>query len=312
MKKILLSAVALVAAMSVDAQEIGAITQATVDALGVGTDAVALTGGTEVLSTTSVKMSIKYDDSFKSTGLSKNNVKVGETDFGSETGIQGSTNGPAAALTGSYPETGCIYHFDVAKDGYLYIIHKGTNSKGYVVYEEKTARPAYTFAMTDGTTAWSYDLASAKYPDIDQKDKETGEVIGKKYPAGEAIAEEDPEGGYYVIDNSYAIPTPQEMISGMGSGTSVIKFQVFEGLQYDIMATGSKMTIAGFIFDETGTSTITAGDVTLLNEGCPTGINNINKKVIDINSAIFNIAGQQVDNNYKGLVIKNGQKMIQK
>ena len=303
MKKILLSAVALVAAMGVNAQEIGAITKATVEALGVGSDAVALTGGTEVLSTTSVKMSIKYDDSFKSTGLSKNDVKVGDTDFGSETGIQGSTNGPAAALTGTYPETGCIYHFDVAKDGYLYIIHKGTNTKGYVVYEEKTSRPSFIFAMTDEKIVRSFDLSK---------------VDGATY--------DDPEGGTYVNDG-YTILTPGSTtkkdadgntitvpgyVEDMPSGTSVIKFQVFGDLQYDVMATGSKMTIAGFIFDETGTATITAGDVELLKDGTTTGINNINKKVIDINSAIFNVAGQQVDSNYKGLVIKNGKKMIQK
>lgn len=41
------------------------------------------------------------------------------------------------------------------------------------------------------------------------------------------------------------------------------------------------------------------------------GINNI-KAAVSNNGAIYNIAGQRVANDYKGLVIKNGKKMIQK
>ena len=41
-----------------------------------------------------------------------------------------------------------------------------------------------------------------------------------------------------------------------------------------------------------------------------TGINNV--KVAAENGAIYNLAGQKVSENYKGVVIKNGQKMIQK
>ena len=36
------------------------------------------------------------------------------------------------------------------------------------------------------------------------------------------------------------------------------------------------------------------------------------KAQVEKRTAIYNLAGQQVDASYKGLVIKNGQKMIQK
>jgi hypothetical protein len=42
-----------------------------------------------------------------------------------------------------------------------------------------------------------------------------------------------------------------------------------------------------------------------------TGINNVNV-VENANGAIFNLAGQNVANNYKGLVIKNGKKVVMK
>ena len=42
-----------------------------------------------------------------------------------------------------------------------------------------------------------------------------------------------------------------------------------------------------------------------------TGINNI-KVAENANDAIFNLAGQKVANNYKGLVIMNGKKVVMK
>lgn len=42
-----------------------------------------------------------------------------------------------------------------------------------------------------------------------------------------------------------------------------------------------------------------------------TGINDLKVNTVN-NGASFNVAGQQVDENYKGLVIKSGKKLIQK
>ena len=43
-----------------------------------------------------------------------------------------------------------------------------------------------------------------------------------------------------------------------------------------------------------------------------TGINTIENKKAVVDGVIYNLAGQKVDGNYKGVVIKNGQKFIQK
>ena len=139
MKKILLSAMALVAAMSVNAQvEIGAMTQERADAIFVGEPNTAqkdktdltnwkLDAGTVLFQTESVVCTNLFSDDYgyAKTGLSKNNVKVNGEDFGSVTGIQGSVNGPGtAASTGEFPTQGCIYHFVPSKDGYLYVCIK--------------------------------------------------------------------------------------------------------------------------------------------------------------------------------------------
>ena len=45
----------------------------------------------------------------------------------------------------------------------------------------------------------------------------------------------------------------------------------------------------------------------------PTGIQNIKSNAIEnANAPIYNLAGQQVDKSFKGVVIQNGKKMVQK
>ncbi len=46
--------------------------------------------------------------------------------------------------------------------------------------------------------------------------------------------------------------------------------------------------------------------------GTATGINAINAATIDANAPAYNLAGQKVDKSFKGIIIKNGKKMIQK
>ena len=230
MKKILLSVAAVFAAMSVNAQEIAVIDA---DAIGIGADAVELAAGTELMKTESVTCSILFTDNFKATGLSENNVTVNDVDFGSTTGIQGSTNPPAAATEGTYPEQGCIYSFVPSKDGFLYVIHKASANKNYVVWENKLRVP-YIFSAADGG---AYDLNTIE---------------------GATVTVD----GITNIADEYVIAKAQEIIGteGLGAGTCVIKVQVFKDCQYDVHATGSKMTMAGFIFDETGDATIKAGE----------------------------------------------------
>jgi hypothetical protein len=42
------------------------------------------------------------------------------------------------------------------------------------------------------------------------------------------------------------------------------------------------------------------------------GINTVKSETIDVNAPVYNLAGQQVDKSYKGVVIQNGVKRIQK
>lgn len=306
MKKVLLSVVALVATMSVNAQEFAPFTNADAERIGfvLGDDGkyakMAVNGGTVLTESASVVSTLAYDQTeCGATGLSSNNVQINGDDFGSETGIQGNQNGPgAAASAGEYPTNAAMIHFTVNKDGYLYVFHKSSANKNYVVFENKLRIP-YIYSASDGGY---YDL---------------NEVEGAT-----VVDPNDPT--FVTIADDYAILQAQDYAGeGKGAGTCVIKFPVYAGSEYDALATGSKITYAGFYFDETGNATIALNDEegTVLLEGNGevgggdgdgdgTGIQNT---VVEKTDAVkFNLAGQQVDANYKGIVIMNGKKAIQK
>ena len=102
-----------------------------------------------------------------------------------------------------------------------------------------------------------------------------------------------------------------------GNGLGVFYFPVAEGCKYYAHATGSKISWSGIYFSENEAAKVEVVGETeegtiskvLVGEGT-SGIQAV-KNVINTNDAIFNAAGQKVGPNYKGLVIKNGKKMIQ-
>ena len=79
------------------------------------------------------------------------------------------------------------------------------------------------------------------------------------------------------------------------SGEFFVTFSAEANKSYYVFCTGSKLTFYGYTFTPGGS----------------TGINNV-KAAASNNSVIYNIAGQKVANGYKGLVIKDGKKMILK
>ena len=79
------------------------------------------------------------------------------------------------------------------------------------------------------------------------------------------------------------------------SGEFIVTFTAEANKNYYIFCTGSKLTFFGYTFtpagEQTGISTVLAAQ----------------QKAV-----VYNLAGQKVDANYKGVVIANGKKMLQK
>ena len=69
------------------------------------------------------------------------------------------------------------------------------------------------------------------------------------------------------------------------------------------------MTSDGFVFVP-GATTISA--VTFTKGGGETGISNAVAAKADVNAPVYNLAGQRVNANFKGIAIQNGKKFIAK
>lgn len=302
MKKVLLSVCAVVAGLTANAQEVAVVDGA---ALGLNDASVtAVAAGTVLGQTANVTMTAAFDDSYKIVNVASNKynkIKVGGLELSGQ-GIQGNTNpktadgaNPATAVAA--PTGGAVLGFDVKADGYLYVFGKMSSNKNYTVAEEGSLI-GYTFAMnTDGTKnlpeVFSYVV--------------TGEGEFNNVTAPILW----PETIFLGLEQD-----PAKADAAAQSGYGVIKFPVFEGCKYMVNACGSKISALGYYYDATGEAAVEIekedGTITtLLAAGGTNGINNITSgTVLDENAPIYNLAGQRVSKDTKGILIQNGKKVI--
>ncbi len=311
MKKSLLFAALFMGAMSINAQE---YVQVNAEAAGITGDAAAVAAGTTLGSTDNVTMKIAYDDNYKSTQIAFNDydqIEVNGTTYDLVTGVTGSTNpsGQALSADGSTaPTAGCVFQFDVKKDGYLTVFGKMSSNKEYYVWEGDavSASPmAYTFAMDfsaaadDSKPSITYTLPSTElgYVNFDDANIATYLTTGKiKWPEQIAFGDDS------------AIKK---------NGVGVISFPVFaEAGTYLVHAAGSKMSTCGAVFTTEPVSSIkvksssaAAADKTIY-VGDASGISSTSVEKTNANAPIYNLAGQRVSNSFKGIAIQNGKKFI--
>ena len=265
MKKILLSALALVATLSVNAQEYAAFNadeNAEFAALGLSSDAISLAGGTVIGKTDNITFMIGADDSYKSSSIGT--ITVGDAKING--GIQGSNNpkdvdGNHPANTLNAPVGGAYFEVEAAEDGFLYVFQNSSSNKAYLVFEEGEAI-GYTFSAycgkekyPTGKGVYGYELKG----DGEYNQLKAAGITSVLWPE------------QYIMGDAYDIAnTPDSKGYGDG-GLGVIKFPVFAGCKYIVSASGSKMTASGFYFDKKGDATITIkvddADVTILDKG---------------------------------------------
>ena len=83
----------------------------------------------------------------------------------------------------------------------------------------------------------------------------------------------------------------ENIIAEKSNGT--VTFSVAEGGTYYVLAAGTKMGFFGFKYEAS----------------TPTGISSVKSEAAQ-NGKTYNLAGQQVSDSYKGLIIKNGKKYV--
>lgn len=304
MKKILLCAAAFMAAMTMNAQEV--CTFNADNALELDADnGTALTAGTIIGETTSIVAKIGADDTYKPQSAT---FTVGDQTITG--GLQGGTNpkdgdGGVPATTLIQPASGAFLLFEAKADGFLYVMHKASSNKAYTVFEEGTAI-SYTFAaIGDASTdlgavyqfTLPYEVENEQFVvknAIEWAEQEFLKITApEKYEANFTVADDDTKTWNAIKKN----------------GLGVIAFPVYKDCKYIVNANGSKITATGFAFSTKDDLTIKSEDVVIYGVADETGISNTKANVKN-NSTLFNLAGQKVNNNYKGVVIMNGKKVI--
>ena len=214
-------------------------------------------------------------------------------------GVQGQDNpkdadGSNPAVSFNQATSGAVIQIDAKKDGWVYIVSKLSTNKQYMVFEEGLPI-GYKIAMESANEAIPNGVLNLEI-------KGSGEY-------NNLSLDQYPNGLMWVIREF----TGNAEAESAGNGLGVFYFPVAKDCKYYAHATGSKISWSGIYFSETEAKSVTVANEesskTLV--GDETGIAAL-KAVKAENAAIYNLAGQRVDANYKGVVIKNGQKMIQK
>lgn len=307
-KSLLLTAVACVA-MAANAQTESAFIDA--EALGIGSDKVAVTGGTVLATTASVTMKAAYDCEYKAVAMTGESdpfktITIDGVEYANlVTGIQGQSNptNTKNALT-QQPTNAAIFQFDVTADGMLYVFSKLSANKQYYAFEG-----AYTTDTPSSSIAYTIiggdQLDGQVYTGVLPGNAE-GYADYSGYSAAETI-------GAPFLCELVGLRTQDDENWGANSFTDAQKatllgvaaFPVYkDAATYYYHAVGSKVTCDGFVFvpgaTTVGTVTISAGEASIA--------------AVKANASkiAYNILGQRVAADAKGIVIVNGKKQINK
>lgn len=230
-------------------------------------------------------------------------------------GIGGTTNGKGDFTTSP---TGWIYNLEVKADGWMIVPSKISSNKNFLVYEGKAGEDPMPVAYTMGM-----DLQDAtNYPDLHEiVFTLPGDELG--YVNLEAADIDKYTFGGNTVAWPIRIATGDaEAVSG-GNGTGVIAFKVYaDAGNYMVLATGSKMNTCGYIFvpcdpdtttpdvsvyAESAKDTEAERTVVVMGEG-GAGIAGVAVDAADVNAPVYNVLGQRVSKDAKGLLIQNGRK----
>ena len=321
MKKSLLLVAALAAGMTVNAQEY-AYFQAT---LGLTDDTETLAAGTECGSTSIATAYIGAEDTYSAKSVNGPKASDGETSFKKVTfggsvsmcendmtdagydqgGIQGGTNpkdadGGTPSSTFVKPASGAYFEFTASGDGYLYVVAKISYNKAYTVFEEGSCLAYEIAAVADYETGAYYDFYDLgdEYGYLDLADFTIDNGDGTTTEGIQTINNYLPE----LIEN----------------GVGYIGFPIYADMTYQVCANGSKLTALGFVTSTDEITDIVAstadGSESVVLKGSDTGISNVKVSTdeSDEDAPIYNLAGQRVTKDYKGVLIQNGKKFMNK
>ena len=227
-----------------------------------------------------------------------NKVVIDGNEIETKDGVQGQDNpkdadGGNSAVTFKEATGGAVIQIDAKKNGWVYIVAKLSTNKQYVVFEEG-APIGYKIAMENTDERVKDGVLNLEI----KGEGEYNNLTLDKYP-----------NGLMWVIREYLGNAEAETA---GNGLGVLYFPVAEGCKYFAHATGSKISWSGILFSDAEAKSVKVeGDgISKTLVGGSTGINSVKAAAID--GAIYNLAGQKVNASYKGVVIQNGKKFLQK
>ena len=238
------------------------------------------------------------------------------------------TQGALAALVKKFKKVPFVYNLQdifpdslagtglAKKDGFLYIIHKANASKAYTVFEEGSALGYKFAAQGDEATA----LGAVYQFEVEGEGEYNYVSTPIEWAQQEYLKEADPEfyaSNWEDVEKDGVTTSTWKKIQNADAkdiqGLGVIVFPVYAESEYVFNANGSKLMLAGFAFSANDDLTIaTENGVEIYKGGGETAIQGAKVVTVAGNGAIYNLAGQKVNASYKGIVIKDGKKYIQK
>ena len=304
MKKVfLLAAVAF--ATSANAQ----VVQFDSEALGMTDTANEFAAETALGSNDAIDAYLAFTDSYKASNIKNNDynvVKIGGNEVLTKGGMQGSANpkdvngnspagNVAEGTAPSVPVSGCVYGITAKADGIVYVVAKLSSNKAYTVFEDGAAI-GYKAAM---------EANNAAFPDsklfVEVKGEGEFNLVTTAIDQLEHIATGD--------------PASEIKVNGLG----VIWFPVYNGGKYLFNACGSKASVSGMYFATAeqdvvveGTDSEAPKDAFTIYTAGADGIANVAATAKAENARMFNLAGQEVGKNFKGIVVVNGKKFMNK
>jgi hypothetical protein len=195
----------------------------------------------------------------------------------------------------------------VTLNGYTLAITGNTSKtlgKGSTITVDGTPYPTIklsngaqnTITAPDGTTfnkVTFYSYINIKSDATSVRDSYWQEINGEKF------ADASTQGGIMKSCNTLDFNTP-----GIPGSENLVGLDQPDKREFLLSAPVSKMT-----FTNKGEQ---LGFIMIVETVTATGINNVVTALTDGNAPVYNLAGQRVDKNYKGVVISGGKKLIQK
>ena len=310
-KTLLLSSFAIFGLMA-NAQLVTDVTQEDLLEAGFSADGkVALGGGVIYGNGEAGTIATAYADNWGISAPAGNykTVMVGDKEVTLQSGAVGDTNPTFVNYASGVMSAGAVFEIAPAKSGWLTVFTKVNPNKQYVVFEGDAVGLAYSFGYSNGETTIEYTLPYTEDYAIDFYADDAADYFVAA--GGEGPEEVKPKFPWEVAGMAEKFESQD---------TGFLTFNVVEGNKYYFSALGSKAPCGTFVLTEgaeapsiTFLATETLPAVSF-GPGFETGagVGSIEAAPLNENAPVYNVMGQNVDASYKGIVIKNGKKYIQK